>query len=112
MEGFLPPDRLRAELRGLDVVISSRMHVALLAMLENVPAVYVGGNFKGTSVYERLGLERLVVPGDDPDRVLAAVAHARSERPSIAARVGRLRREARPVAAAVLHAVGLNGAAA
>jgi len=108
MEGFLAPERLRAELRGLDVVVSSRMHVALLAMLENVPAVYVSGNFKGASIYRRLGLEQLVVPDAEPERVVAAVAQARSARFSIGARLGRLRREARPVAEALLHALGLT----
>ena len=108
VEGFLTPGRLRAELRGLDVVVSSRMHVALLAMLENVPAVYVSGNFKGTSIFRRLGLERLVVADAEPARVVAAVAEARSQRLSIGARLGRIRREARPVAGALLHALGLT----
>jgi len=107
VEGFLAPERLRTELRGLDVVVSSRMHVALLAMLEDVPAVYVSGNFKGTSIYRRLGLERLVVPDADPERMIEAVSEARAVRSSIATRLGRLRREARPVAHALLQALGL-----
>ena len=106
IEGFLPPDRLRAAFRGLDVLVSARLHAALLAMLEGVPAVYVSSNFKGVSLFRRLGLEHLVVEDSDPAEVMAALERARDERASLPRRLAGMRRVARTNAPLVAEALG------
>jgi polysaccharide pyruvyl transferase WcaK-like protein len=106
--GFVPLPRMAASLDGLDVLVSCRMHAALIAMVHGVPAVYASANFKGVSLFERLGLEELVVPDDDPDAVVAAVERASALRSGLPRRIRGLRSEARQTAALVVERLGLR----
>ena len=107
VDGFLPLGSFIARLDGLRSLVTMRLHAALIAMLHGVPAVYASENFKGVSLYERLGLGDLVVRASDPEPVLAALGRAERLAVELPERLEPLRREAASSVPEVLAAVGL-----
>lgn len=70
-------DRYAELLGGYEVVISSRMHTAILAMIGGAPVVAVeGSSFKITGLYQELGLARPVIRPTDAGWADAVVAQA------------------------------------
>ncbi len=64
-------------LGSFELVVSSRMHTAILAMVGGAPVVAVeGASFKITGLFQELGLSRTVIRPADPGWVEAVVAQA------------------------------------
>lgn len=57
---FRPPERLVEELAGFDLVIATRMHLAILALCAGVPVVPIAYEFKTRELFAQLGMESLV----------------------------------------------------
>jgi polysaccharide pyruvyl transferase WcaK-like protein len=106
VDGYVSPARFRELARGLDAIVSQRMHGAMLAMLEGVPAVFASPSFTGSALFAALGLERFVVPEAEPAAVVDAVDAATGIRSSLPVRIARARRAA--AANAVLAAQALR----
>lgn len=53
---FRRPDEMLAALRGYDMVIATRFHMAILAMLVGTPAVAISYEFKTHELYRGVGL--------------------------------------------------------
>jgi polysaccharide pyruvyl transferase WcaK-like protein len=70
-------DRYAELLGSFDLVVSSRMHTAILAMVGGTPVVAVdGASFKITGLFEELGLSRPVIRPASPGWVEAVVSQA------------------------------------
>ena len=84
-------DRYAALLGTFDVVISSRMHTAILAMLGGAPVVPVeGSSFKITGLFQELGLAIPVIHPSSQgwiDDVVARAAALRDRRDSAATEI-------------------------
>jgi polysaccharide pyruvyl transferase WcaK-like protein len=80
-----------ALLGGYDVVVSSRMHTAILAMVAGAPVVPVeGASFKITGLFHELGLPTGVIQPGTPgwaDQVLARLDDAKASRDALSAEV-------------------------
>ncbi len=90
MEGAsLDYDRYAALLGAFDLVVTSRMHTAILAMVGGAPVVPVeGASFKITGLFQELGLPVEVIrpPADGwVEAVVAQANTARSRRDTLAA---------------------------
>jgi polysaccharide pyruvyl transferase WcaK-like protein len=87
----LDHDRYGELLGGFDLVVTSRMHTGVLAMVAGTPVVAVeGSSFKITGLFKELGFAQPVVTpggGDWPDRVLAQVREVHGERERASAEV-------------------------
>ncbi|MFT4050809.1 MAG: polysaccharide pyruvyl transferase family protein [Microbacterium sp.] len=57
---FHSPRALLEELRGYDLVVTTRMHLAILAMISRVPVIAIAYEFKTLELFESLGLGHLV----------------------------------------------------
>lgn len=57
---FHPPRNLIAELAGFDLVVATRLHVAILALCAGVPVLPIAYEFKTTELFSRFGLGDLV----------------------------------------------------
>jgi colanic acid/amylovoran biosynthesis protein len=72
---FHPPEALMERLQEFDLVVATRMHVAILALGAGVPVLPIAYEFKTQALFARLGFASLVVPIDDIDGgVLAGTA--------------------------------------
>jgi colanic acid/amylovoran biosynthesis protein len=58
--GFHTPNMLIEALGGYDLVIATRMHVAILAMCVGVPVLPIAYEFKTVELFARLGLDEHV----------------------------------------------------
>ena len=58
---FNTPENFMEKAAGLDIVLGTRMHACILAMLAGVPSVNVEYEFKSRELYNRLALEDLIV---------------------------------------------------
>ena len=70
--------RMTTLLRGLDLLVTSRYHAAVLSMAAAVPQLAVGHDLRLLSLYQELGLaEDLFVKGAASPEVFAAVEQRR-----------------------------------
>lgn len=87
----LDHDRYGALLGAFEVVVTSRMHTAVLAMAAGAPVVPIeGSSFKITGLFQELGFsEPVIVPtsADWPASVVARVAELHASRASASAEV-------------------------
>jgi polysaccharide pyruvyl transferase WcaK-like protein len=73
----LDHDRYAELLGGFDLVVSSRMHTAILAMVAGTPVVPVeGASFKITGLFQELGIDTPVVAPTRPGWTAQVVAQA------------------------------------
>ena len=107
VDGYVTPARFRSLARGLEAVVSERMHAAMLAMLEGVPAVFASPSFTGAALFAALELERFVVPDGDPPTTVDSLAAASAVRGSLPDRIRRARRAAAANAVLVSQALRL-----
>lgn len=80
---FHTPEQLMALFRTFDLVISTRMHAAILALCAGVPALAIAYEFKSTELFARLGIRDRVfdiekVTAEDLRAAAAAVFAAPS----------------------------------
>jgi colanic acid/amylovoran biosynthesis protein len=61
------PEELRAKLRGFDLAISTRMHLAILALGQGVPVFSIAYEFKADELFSQLSLGPSVLPIEDAD---------------------------------------------
>jgi polysaccharide pyruvyl transferase WcaK-like protein len=89
--GALDYDRYAALLGSYDVVVSSRMHTAILGLVGGAPVVAVeGASFKITGLFQELGLAGPVIRPSSPgwvEAVIAQVLAARDRRPAMVAEI-------------------------
>lgn len=64
---FHRPDELMAVVAGARVVVSTRMHLAIMALLARVPVIAVAYEFKTVELFASLGLADSVVSIEDAD---------------------------------------------
>jgi len=88
-EQFRDPQALLDELASFDVVVATRMHVAILALCKGVPVLPIAYEFKTTELFESLGLGELLsqIESVDTPGLIAKMRLALDERSSIAARI-------------------------
>ena len=58
---FIRFDRLREVLRGFDLAVCTRLHVAILSMLEGVPVIPIAYEFKSSELFSEIGLSEYVL---------------------------------------------------
>jgi colanic acid/amylovoran biosynthesis protein len=77
-DSFHTPSDLLAALAGCQLVVTTRMHLAILALVARVPVVAVAYEFKTVELFRSLGLGHAVVPieGSSPDWMRRALAQA------------------------------------
>jgi colanic acid/amylovoran biosynthesis protein len=90
-------DALRQTLARADVVVGTRLHSCLLAMLDNTPALALSYQPKTSGTYALLGLTDLCfdVETFDPRAVLEAISHVGSRLTAERVRVASAVRDAR-----------------
>jgi len=104
--GFHTPSQLLRELSAVDLVITTRMHLAIMALLCRRPVIAVAYEFKTVELFQSLGLGRFVVRIEDcstawiDERITQALATPDALRLS-AAELDRLRADAGTPASAV-----------
>lgn len=59
------PQALQHQLASADLVVTARMHLAILALIQRTPAVAIAYEFKTTELFESLGLAEQVVRIED-----------------------------------------------
>lgn len=62
---FHTPEQLLDELATTDLVVTTRMHLAILALISGVPAIAIAYEFKTLELFEALGLGDYVVAIED-----------------------------------------------
>jgi colanic acid/amylovoran biosynthesis protein len=108
---FHPPQQLTQVLAGFDMVISTRMHMAILALCAGVPVLPIAYEFKTTELFAGLGQERLVTSIDsiEPEgfeaRLIDFIDGIDTYRTAVFPRVAGLSRSARSAAALIREAV-------
>jgi colanic acid/amylovoran biosynthesis protein len=96
---FNTPEQYMEKIAGVDVLVGTRMHACILAMIAGTPAVNVEYEFKSRELFDRLGLADLIVSISDfePRELVGKVASVLEDRESvkrrIAAGIGALRSE-------------------
>ena len=84
---FHPPEELLERLGTFDLVVATRMHMAILALVAGVPVLPIAYEFKTKALFERLGLGEWV---QDIERVTPSGLTSASER--LLGRLDELRR--------------------
>jgi colanic acid/amylovoran biosynthesis protein len=74
---FRRPDELIDLLAGFDAVVSTRMHLGILALCAGVPALPIAYEFKTHELFERLGQADLVVDIEEASADALVGAYAR-----------------------------------
>jgi colanic acid/amylovoran biosynthesis protein len=64
---FHRPDELMSEVAGARLVVTTRMHLAIMALLSRVPVIAVAYEFKTVELFSSLGLADFVVSIEDAD---------------------------------------------
>jgi polysaccharide pyruvyl transferase WcaK-like protein len=102
LKGDLPIEQLLRVYAGIEVMVATRLHSAILAAVAGTPVVHlVYDRQKGLGVMARLGLEEWTLPADalDGQTLAAAIRRLRGERERVVAhlaqRVPELRAELR-----------------
>jgi colanic acid/amylovoran biosynthesis protein len=110
--GFHDPQTLLAILGGFDLVVATRMHMAILALVAGVPVFTIAYEFKTRELCERLGLgdwvhdfDKLAIP-EFPDAVERLLDELPVLRPSLFARVEAERASSLSTANLLAHALG------
>jgi colanic acid/amylovoran biosynthesis protein len=62
---FHSPDTLQKMISGFDLVVATRMHMAILALTAGVPVLPIAYEFKTAELFNRLGMAKWVVPIED-----------------------------------------------
>jgi colanic acid/amylovoran biosynthesis protein len=62
---FHDPMELQALLSGFDLVIATRMHMAILSLCAGVPVFPIAYEFKTTELFTRLGMGKWILPIED-----------------------------------------------
>ena len=92
MEEDMAPEELVAYVGQLDLVIGTRLHSGIFALLAGVPVVVIGYHHKSKGIFEQVGLEDWVIPIEDvtPSRLhaLARRLLARGDEAAACARAG------------------------
>jgi len=85
------PERLIARLREFDVVVATRMHVAILALCAGRPVVGIAYEFKTKELMQRVGFCDLVIDIEDAtgERLIALFDRLLELRPGIGLSIGR-----------------------
>jgi colanic acid/amylovoran biosynthesis protein len=60
-KNFHPPQKLAEKLSRFDLVIATRMHMAILALTAGVPVLPIAYEFKTRELFSRLGLTEIVL---------------------------------------------------
>ena len=86
---FNTPQRFMSKIADFDMIIGTRMHACILAMLTGVPAVNVEYEFKSRELFRRMGLEDLVlgIATFTPEQLVCMVERVLGDRPSVAAKI-------------------------
>jgi colanic acid/amylovoran biosynthesis protein len=64
---FHTPTQLLAEISSARVVVTTRMHLAILALISGVPTIAIAYEFKTRALFEALGLGRYAVAIEEVD---------------------------------------------
>lgn len=80
------PQELVAEMSAAHVVVASRYHTLIMALLAGTPVVSIGYSGKHGAILDQLGLslEQHDIEGFDPHRVAAAGFRLAADRPALA----------------------------
>lgn len=89
-DAFRGPEELMQALAGFDLVVATRMHVAILALGAEVPVLPIAYEFKTTELFRSLGLADLVTPIEDANEA-ALVERAQRVLSDITGLRGRIR---------------------
>jgi colanic acid/amylovoran biosynthesis protein len=110
---FYPPRALQAKLATFDAVVTTRMHMAIIALTAGTPVLPIAYEFKTRELFEALGQGALVhdIEGIDAGRLVETVDHLFASLPAIRAalfpRVETARHDALASGALVRRAIGL-----
>jgi colanic acid/amylovoran biosynthesis protein len=66
-DSFHRPEELRAMMADADVVLATRMHMAILALTAGTPVVAIAYEFKTRELFRRMGLEHYVLDIESVD---------------------------------------------
>lgn len=66
-------EKLRDKLRNYHAVIGTRLHLCILSMLTNIPALNISYEEKGKEVYRYLGLEKFTIDYNDKGDFLSTL---------------------------------------
>lgn len=66
-------EKLRDKLRNYHAVIGTRLHLCILSMLTNIPALNISYEEKGMEVYRYLGLEKFTIDYNDKGDFLSTL---------------------------------------
>ncbi len=97
---FRTPERMLEELESFDLVIATRFHMAVLALVAGTPALAVAYEFKTNELFRRLGLQDWVqdIETIDAHGFCEAVDRCMETRDSVVERITRAVAEAREAA--------------
>jgi colanic acid/amylovoran biosynthesis protein len=110
---FHTPESLMEVLAGYDVVVATRMHMAILALCSGVPVLPIAYEFKTTELFRLLGLGHLIqdmetVTGDSLCAALEQFLVVRKNLTAVLPEwVGQLRSSARSAGKGIRDAVGV-----
>lgn len=82
---FRDPEALQATLGTFDLVVATRMHVAILALCAGCPVLPIAYEFKTTELFKRLRLAWLAVPIEEAtaDGLIGRAERLLRERPAV-----------------------------
>ncbi len=91
LPGDALPARVEAAVGAADVVLGTRFHSVILALVAGVPAVALGYQPKSLGMMRMMGLERYCLPmdGAEPDRLADLLVELAERREQLAAEVVR-----------------------
>jgi colanic acid/amylovoran biosynthesis protein len=87
--GFRTPNEMVGALHGFDLVIATRFHMAIFAMLAGTPAVAIAYEFKTQELYRTMGAPDWVLDIEtvEGNALCAAVDRCIENEPAVAARI-------------------------
>lgn len=109
-QGFHTPEGLLARLAAFDLVIATRMHMAILGLSAGVPVLPIAYEFKTAELFESLGQANwltgieAITPDDFEARLRAFVPSLDAVRATVFPRVGELGSSARSAAGLIREA--------
>jgi colanic acid/amylovoran biosynthesis protein len=111
-DAFRTPEALIAAYCSFDLLVATRMHAAILALIAGTPVVGIAYEAKTTRLFANLGLPEMAVPIEDADgeRLHRMVDDALTRRQALRAHLQTvlpgLRNDALGAARALLGALG------